>query len=347
MYMQQAFHSLNHQGQVRRLAALARSVLRAYSLHGAQLRLLTYSWTTTFRVTASSGDQYVLRVYPGSQRADQPICSELLWLAALWEDGLPVPEPVLNQEQRLVTWATDPGVPEPRLCVLLRWIEGRFLYQRLTPSHLTQAGDLMARLHGHAAQWRRPPEFTRHRVDNLDLTQRDQDDQFDPAAAERAIQIVTSGSTTEAGTVVAAAIPRVWATLKALSEDSDSFGLVHADLHHRNFLFGQRGIGAIDFDCCGYGHWIYDLVVPLTQLDRHPAYAELREALFTGYCRRRLLPAEQEANLETFLALRMVQELVWLTEQKKQFALVDPNFHGWWEDDVAAALAGLRSFIER
>ena len=345
--MQQAFHSLSHRGQVRRLAALARSALRAYALPGARLRLLAHSWTTTFRVTASSGDQYVLRVHPRSQSSVEPVLSELLWLAALWEDGLSVPEPVLNQEQRLVTWATDPGVPEARLCVLLRWMEGRFLYQGLTPAHLAQAGDLMARLHGHAAQWRRPPEFTRHRVDNLDLTQRDQDDPFDPAVAERAIQTVTAGSTTEAGTVMAAAIPRIWATLKALREESDSFGLVHADLHHRNFLFGKRGIGAIDFDCCGYGHWLYDLVVPLTQLDRHPASAALREALFTGYCRRRSLPADQEAHLETFFALRRVQDLVWLTQQKEQFALVDPRFHDWWEDNVAAELAGLRSFMER
>ena len=95
--MQPAFHSLNHRGQVRRLAALARSALRAYSLPGARLRLLAHSWTTTFRVTAASGDQYVLRVHPRSQSSVEPVRSELLWLAALWEDGLSVPEPVLNQ----------------------------------------------------------------------------------------------------------------------------------------------------------------------------------------------------------------------------------------------------------
>jgi hypothetical protein len=38
-----------------------------------------------------------------------------------------VPEAVLNQDQRRVTVATHPGVPEPRLCILFRWVEGRFL----------------------------------------------------------------------------------------------------------------------------------------------------------------------------------------------------------------------------
>jgi len=345
--MQPAFHSLNYRGQVRRLAELSRSALRAYPLHGARLRLLTHFRNTSFRVTAPNGDQYVLRVHHPGQSSVEAVRSELLWLAALREDGLSVPEPVLNQEQRLVTVATDPGVPEPRLCVLLGWVDGRLLYQGLTPSHLAQAGDLMARLHSHAAQWRRPPGFTRHRVDHLDPTQRGEADPFDPAVAERAIQTVTSGYTPEAGRVLAAAIPRIWATLQALREKPDSFGLVHGDLHQRNLLFGKGGIGAIDFDCCGYGHWIYDLVVPLTQLQRHPAYAALREALLTGYCRRRSLPADQEAHLETFLALRRVQDLVWLTQQKDQFAWVSSSFHDWWEDDVADALAGLRAFMER
>jgi Ser/Thr protein kinase RdoA (MazF antagonist) len=85
----------------------------------------------------------------------------------------------------------------------------------------------------------------------------------------------------------------------------------------------------------------------MTQLQRHPAYAALPEALLTGYCRRRALPADQEAHLDTFLALRRVQDLVWLTQQKDQFAWVSPSFHDWWEDDVADALAGLRAFLER
>lgn len=345
--MQQPFHSLSHRGQVRRLAELSRTALRAYPLHGARLRLLAHTTHTSFRVTAPNGDQFVLRVHPPGQNSVEAVRSELLWLAALREEGLSVPEPVLNQERRLVTVATDPGVPEPRLCVLFRWIEGRFLYQGLTSSHLAQAGDLMARLHDHAAQWRRPPEFTRHRVDNLDLTQRGPDDRFDPTVAERATQTVTSAHTPEAGRVIAAAIPRIWTTLKALREEPDTFGLVHGDLHQRNILFGKDGIGAIDFECCGYGHWVYDLVVPLTQLHRHPAYAALREALLTGYRRRRSLPAEQEAHLETFVALREVQSLLWLTQQKEHLALISPSFHGWWEDDVAAALAALRAFMER
>jgi Ser/Thr protein kinase RdoA (MazF antagonist) len=125
--IKQAFHSLDHRGQVRRLAGLARTALGAYALHGARLRLLMHDWNTTFRVTTPDGDQYVLRVHPRGQSSVEAVGSELLWLAALRQEGFSVPEPVLSQEQRLVTAATHPEVPELRLCVLFRWVEGRFL----------------------------------------------------------------------------------------------------------------------------------------------------------------------------------------------------------------------------
>jgi Ser/Thr protein kinase RdoA (MazF antagonist) len=342
MSMEHAFHFLSHRGQVRCLAGLARTALGAYPLHGPRLRLLSHLWNTTFRVTVAGGDQYVLRVHHRGQTSIDAVRSELLWLSALQADGLAVPEPVLNEEQHLVTVAAHPGVPEPRLCVLFRWIEGRFLYRGLTPSHLAQLGELMARLHRHAAQWKRPGGFARHRVDNLDPMQRDQDDRLDPAVAQSAAQTVASVCTPEAGRVVGAVIPRIWATLQALGEEPDAFGLIHGDLHHRNILFGKAGIGAIDFDDCGFGHWLYDMAVPLTALERHPGYAMMRQAFLTGYRQRRVLPVEQEAELETFIALRKVQNLLGVIKEREH-----PAFRDRWQAAAAHELAGLGAFATR
>ena len=46
--------------------------------------------------------------------------------------------------------ASDPAVPEPRACVLLRWLEGRFVDERLTPRHLRGVARLQAGLQAHA-----------------------------------------------------------------------------------------------------------------------------------------------------------------------------------------------------
>jgi Ser/Thr protein kinase RdoA (MazF antagonist) len=339
--MQQAFSSLNHRLQVRRLASLARTALGAYPVHGARLRLLAHFWNTTFRVMVPDGNQYVLRVHDRGQTSVEAVRSELLWLAALREDGFLVPEPMMNEQQRLVTVAAHPGVPEPRLCVLFRWVEGRFLYRGLTPSHLAQVGELMARFQGHAAQWKRPEGFTRHRVDNLDPMRREQDDQLDPAVAERVTQTVTSVCTPEAGRVIAAVIPRIWAALSALGQEPDAFGLIHSDLHHRNVLFAKDGIGAIDFDDCGFGHWLYDLAVPLKVLQRHPAYALLREGFLAGYRRCRPLTVAQEAHLETFIALRQVQDLLGVINERDH-----PAFRDRWEAAAAYDLDRLRRFTD-
>ncbi|HEV8456421.1 MAG TPA: phosphotransferase [Gemmatimonadales bacterium] len=113
-------------------------------------------------------------------------------------------------------------------------------------------------------------------------------------------------------------------------------------LNHRNFLFGKGGMGAIDFDDCGYGHWLYDLAVPLTMLRDHPAYAGLRQGLLTGYRRRRPLPVDQEAHLETFMALRSVQDVLGMIKEKDH-----PAFRDGWEAAAASGIDHLRGFTAR
>ena len=340
---QQPFSSLRYRAQVRRMADLARVALDAYPLSGLRVRLQAHRYNTTFRVVAPGGDQYLLRIPRASQISLEAAHSELLWLAALRKQTpLLVPEPVPNREQSLLTVATCPGVPEPRFCGLFRWIEGRFLYRGLTPSHLFQVGDLMACLQDHAARWTPPVGFTRPRVDNLEVLQRGPADDFDPAIAERVIRTITALGTPEAAALVSVAIQKVWATLRELGQGTDVFGLIHADLHHRNFLFHQGIASAIDFDDCGYGHWLYDLAVPLTALQQRLDYRALREALLMGYRRRRSLSAEQEGLLDTFMALRRIQDLdPGAIEGKDHRALRDN-----WQANMEGALQALRAFVD-
>jgi Ser/Thr protein kinase RdoA (MazF antagonist) len=341
--MHESFSSLNHRAQVGRMTELARIALAAYPLSGLRLRLQAHRWNTTFRVVAPGGDQYLLRIPRASQISLEAARSELLWLDALRkETTLQVPEPVPNKEQSLLTVATCPGVPEPRFCVLFRWIEGRFLHKGLTPSHLFQVGELMARLQDHAAQWQPPIGFTRSRVDNLGALERGPADAFDPAVAERAVQSVAAVSTPAAAAVVASAIRKVWTAMEGLGEGPEVFGLMHADLHHRNFLFHRGIAAAIDFEDCGYGHWLYDFAVPLTALRRHPDYRALRQALLMGYRQRRPLAAEHERLIDTLMALRTLQDLLGAIEVKDQ-----ATFQGEWEMNLAGALQELRAFIDR
>jgi Ser/Thr protein kinase RdoA (MazF antagonist) len=340
--MQEPFSSLSHRAQVARLTELARIVLADYSLSEPRVQLQAHRWNTTFRVAAAGGERFLLRIPRPSQISLEAAHSEILWLDALRKETvLLVPEPVPNKEQGLLTVATCPGVPEPRFCVLFRWIDGRFLHTGLTPSHLFQVGKLIAHLQNHAAHWQPPVGFTRGRVDNLGALERGPADAFSPAVAERAVEAVAAVSTPEAAAVVAAAIGKVWAVMEELGEGPDVFGLLHADLHHRNFLFQRGTVGAIDFEDCGYGHWLYDFAVPLTGLRGHPDYHALRQALLKGYRRHRPLPADQESLLDTFMALRTLQDLLGAIEVKDH-----PAFRDVWEASLAGRLHELRALLD-
>jgi Ser/Thr protein kinase RdoA (MazF antagonist) len=200
----------------------------------------------------------------------------------------------------------------------------------------------MACLQDHAARWTPPGGFTRPRVDNLEVMQRGPADDFNPAIAERVTRTITALGTPEAAALVSQAIQKVWATLREWGQGPDVFGLIHADLHHRNFLFHRGIASAIDFDDCGYGHWLYDLAVPLTALQQRRDYRALREALLRGYHRRRSLSAEQEGLLDTFMALRRIQDLdPGESEGKDHRALRDT-----WQANMAGGLQELRAFVD-
>jgi Ser/Thr protein kinase RdoA (MazF antagonist) len=341
--MQKPFFTLSQRGQVRRMTRLALKALEAYAVPVASVTPLAQKYNKTFRIAAQNGEQYMLRICHPRRTSVEVVRSELLWLVALRQEAdLNVPEPVQNKAAHYVTVVSNPDVSRPYLCTLFHWINGRFLYRTLTPSHLFQVGELMACLHHHATHWERPAGFTRRRVDNLNPLHQEQDDHFDETVAAQAIQAVAAVSTPQEGKVVAAVIQKVWAVLQALGEGPGTFGLMHSDLHHRNYLFHNGQVGAIDFDDCSYGHWLYDLAVTIYYLNDHPDFAALREAFLTGYRRSRPLSTEQEEHLGTFMALRALQDLLWVLEERDQ-----PAFRARWQVQTIGQLRALREFVNQ
>jgi Ser/Thr protein kinase RdoA (MazF antagonist) len=120
-----AYHALGRRAQIERLRRLGRAALAGYGLEGAQITLLRYEHNTTFRVDGAGGP-YVLRINRPGVHTPATIASEMAWLRAVRRDtGLGVPEPVAARDGSLVCLAGAPGVPGPRVCVLLRRLEGR------------------------------------------------------------------------------------------------------------------------------------------------------------------------------------------------------------------------------
>jgi Ser/Thr protein kinase RdoA (MazF antagonist) len=341
--MQKPFSTLSQSGQARRMTLAAHKALEAYAAPVTGVKPLSQVYNKNFRISAQNGEQFLLRIYHPRRTSVEVVRSELLWLAALSQDtDLSVPKPVLNKEMQFVTVVTDENLAQPCLCALFHWTKGRFLSRTLTPSHLSQVGELTARLQNHAADWDRPAGFTRRRVDNLFCLRQEQDDHFDETVAAQAVQTVAAVSTPQEGKMVADVIRKVWAVLRDLGEGRDTFGLIHADLHQTNYLFNNGRAGVIDFDDCGFGHWLYDLAVTLYCLQDHPNFAALRQAFLTGYRRSHPLSMEQEAQLGTFMALRTLQDMLWDIEERDQ-----PAFRDTWQAQMINRLQALREFVNQ
>jgi Ser/Thr protein kinase RdoA (MazF antagonist) len=153
---------------------------------------------------------------------------------------------------------------------------------------------------------------------------------------------VATVSTPQDGKLVETVIHTVWAVIEGLGETPTCFGLIHADVHQTNYLFYKGRVGVIDFDDCGFGHWLYDLAVTLYCLQSHPNFAFLREAFLTGYRRNHPLSTEQEAHLEAFMAMRTLQDLLWVLSEREQ-----PAFRDRWHVRMINQLQALREFVQR
>ena len=97
-------------------------------------------------------------------------------------------------------------------------------------------------------------------------------------------------------------------------------GLIHADLHFGNLLKLPGGaIAAIDFDDCGVGFYVYDLVVPLISLQsilrrqkRMRVFPALKSALIEGYRTHADFNSADARILEELMIARELLMLGWL-----------------------------------
>ncbi len=342
------FQDLTYLGQVRRLRRLAQAALQYYGLADAQFKLVVHSENTTFRVdaphaipgkTVTGGlyvaNRFLLRIHlPGYQSAES-IASELAWLAALRaEAGLAVPEPVPTLQGELLAQASAPGVPEQRICSLLRWMEGRFYKRRPRLAHLTAMGQLIARLHNHAARWRLPPGFTRRHCD--------WDGLFGDDAGFNLCGQTWALLPRPYYDVFRLVADQARSAMRQLEQETDARGLIHADLDMSNVLFYNGAARAIDFDDCGFGYWVYDLAAVLHEYLGYENWLAFRDALLCGYARLRPLPDKQLEHLDALVAARIVSLTLWYTDR----AQVNPGVRKNLAEHLEWAAGHARKFID-
>lgn len=129
--------------------------------------------------------------------------------------------------------------------------------------------------------------------------------------------------------------------MQGLEQRSDSFGLIHNDLHLGNCKFHRGEVQVFDFDDCGWGYYLYDLAVTLYYL-RNREDPTLQKALLEGYQQMRSLPKQRESCLKAMIAARrlhLMRDLVKRQDNPKLRALT-PKF-------IDSSIEELKKFLNQ
>jgi Ser/Thr protein kinase RdoA (MazF antagonist) len=290
------------------LAGLARRALGAWGLDGAEVALIKYRENAVFRVTAPGGERSVLRVHRPRYRSDDEIRSEAAWMRALAGAGIEAPLAHPTRDGDVLCVAAADGVPEPRQCDLLAWVEGAPVGTleggvALDADGLRRVyatvGAIAARIHAHGEGWQRPARFVRPAWDADALV-------GDSPAFGRFWELAEIPAETLALLLVAR--DRARARIRELGPARE---LIHGDLIPDNLLADDARVHVIDFDDCGASWYGFELATSLFPLRLLGGFEPALEGWLAGYRSVRAFPDWQLALLPTFLMARGLSYLGW------------------------------------
>lgn len=304
------FYNLSVEKQIESIQKLTALALTRYEIsEKVEVTLLAHRENTVFRVyEITSGRRFVLRVHRAGYHSDDAIRSELAWMTALKEAGVPTPEVVASKNGDWIQIVGHEEVPEPRQCDLLGWVEGTEPAPQNIVASYRILGEINARIHQQAARWKPPRFFERHSWDE------------DGMLGENPLW----GRFWELEKLTESQIDLLYqardtarARLLEFGKADDRYGLIHADLMPDNILVSNGKVSVIDFDDSGFGWNLYDLATALLLHLEQDYYDTIYRSWVKGYRSVRELPGEHLKMLSTLLIARGLVALGWVHTRRE------------------------------
>jgi Ser/Thr protein kinase RdoA (MazF antagonist) len=271
----------------------------------ATLTFLSHSENTTFLAEDTlSGQRLILRVQRIGYHSPAEIVSELSWITALIaDDVIATPRPLADRNGLLLCSMRLNG--SMRQVVAFEHMSGHEPDQSASlPSWFAKLGMLTAQLHRHSQSWARPPDFQRKTWD------------FDAMLGTRPLwgdwraALGLGNAERQLLQKVADTLAR---RLRTYGQQSQRFGLVHADLRLANLLVDGERLGIIDFDDCGFSWLFYDFAAAVSFMEHESVVADLQQAWLQGYRTVAPVSKEDEAMLPVFVMLRRMLLTAWIS----------------------------------
>jgi Ser/Thr protein kinase RdoA (MazF antagonist) len=300
-----AGHDLSAGGDVLdRVTRLAERAAAAYGCApGTAVRLLNVSENATYLLEDPAAGPSILRVHRLGYHTATEIASELAWLDALRaEAGVRTPRVLPAPDGHRIMSLPDRHAAAARHCVRFEYLAGTEPADD-DPAHFAELGEITARMHRHARQWARPAWFTRFHWDYPAA--------FGPRPRWGRWQDGIGVGPAERA--VLGRLDRALATrLAAFGAGPQRYGLVHADTRLANLIAADGQVSVIDFDDSGFSWYLYDVGTSVSFFEHQPQVPALVDSWLSGYRRVLNLPAEDEAEIWTFIMFRRLLLVAWI-----------------------------------
>lgn len=289
-------------------------VLQRYGLdvESVVVQPLSFVNNATFKVDVAPSTRhsqsFVLRVHRPDETTDDTIHTELRWLLAIRQQtDLRVPRPCQTLGGELVGSAWHPHTPHPFYYVLFEWIDGQFIRTKAQNfASAWQVGQFTAALHQQSQIFSPSVSGSCRSLDSSSL--------FDWEALH-SLRYTEALLTDGQLALFAQVQQKVRDIFDRLGRTSDVFGLIHADLIWKNYFFHDQGVGAVDFESCGWGYYVYDLAPTLLGYRDEPHAGELYAGHIAGYRSLCSFSSEHEQYLPLLIAARHIVSCCWLAKR--------------------------------
>lgn len=298
---------MNHDEQLKILLELAKTATTHFDLPpDVSVKLINLSENATYGIEAPNGQRWALRLHRDGYHSKAAISSELAWLMDLRGSGVVVtPQPIKGVDGEIIQSVSHPALATARYAVLSDWETGAepgIGQNLIKPFEIL--GEVTARMHAHARQWKRPSYFQRFTWD-FETSLGEQKPHWGRWRDGMGVGLVEQK-------LFGRTVDVIGKRLSAYGKGQDRFGLIHCDLRLANLLIDGEAVKVIDFDDCGFGWFMYDAATPVSFYEHEPQVPDLIEAWKVGYRKAGTLSPENEAEIPTFVMLRRLLLVAWI-----------------------------------
>jgi Ser/Thr protein kinase RdoA (MazF antagonist) len=323
------YKQLTRRGKLKRMRSLAVKALAEYDLRIQWIKFLADDTNISFKIHSVGGDNYVLRIYSDEETTLTENQAEVFWLKALKRDtALKFTEPVPRADGESITFASVPGVPGEKRCILFTWVPGRVLENNLNPQNYFNLGVTMASLHDHAETLIPLPDLIQPKKWDRAFFYPDEPIVYNDPAYKHLFSKQQIETIDQAIAISDVEFARLYA-------DQEGQILIHGDLHYWNVNLYRGELYIMDFEDVMLGYPVQDVAITLYYGQQREQYPELRDVFFEGYISCRDWPVVRYGQIETLQAARSINFVNYV-------ARIDDTPQGY----INERCAELQEFIE-